>query len=227
MFSHRTVSIIVGVLFIVGTISGILSGLFTGAILDSQDYLAQVSANESQIVTGAFFILLMGISLAIIPVMLFPIFKKYNEALAIGSVVFRGALETVCYIIMTVSWLMLIVLGQEYVKAGIPAGSQFETLGALLKAVNVQINPVMEIVFSLGALMIYAIFFQSQLIPRWLSAWGLFGAVLFLATGLLDLFGPNWEFLLYLLALQEMVMALWLIIKGFNPSAVSPEYAAG
>lgn len=225
MASTRKTASIVGILFIIGTVAGILSGVFTSPVLDNPDYLAIIPENNTQIIVGALFVLIMGFSLAMIPVMMFPIFKKYNEALAIGSVVFRGALETVAYIVMATIFLLLTSLGREYVSAGLPDSSHFQTLGSLLLSVNQQINPILEITFSLGALMIYFLFFQSRLIPRWLSGWGLLGAVVFLATGLLAMFGVDLEFLLYILALQEMVMALWLIIRGFSPAAVSPELA--
>ena len=78
----------------------------------------------------------MGLALALVPIVLFPLLKKYNEVLAMGYVVFRGALETALYIGMTIGWLMLIVLSQEYVKAGAPAASYFQTLGTLLLAGN-------------------------------------------------------------------------------------------
>ena len=226
MSATRKTAIIVGILFIIGTVSGILSGVFTGPILDNPGYLAAIQENKAQIIAGALLVLTMGFSLAMIPVMLFPIFKKYNEALAIGSVVFRGALETVVYIIMATSFLLLISLGQEYSTAELPVGPHFQTLGTLLLSVNQQINPILEITFSLGALMIYTLFYQSRLIPRWLSGWGLLGAVVYLAAGLLAMFGADMEFLLYILALQEMVLALWLIIRGFSPSAVSPEFTS-
>ena len=77
-----------------------------------------MSANEIQIIAGALFVLIMGFALAMVPVMMFPILKKYNEALALGYVVFRGALETVMYIVLAISWLFLIPVSQEYVKAG-------------------------------------------------------------------------------------------------------------
>ena len=98
MNTHKKTAIIVGVLFIIGTVAGILSVVFTGSILDDPDYLIKVSANENQIIIGALFVLIMGFALAMVPVMMFPIFKKHNEALALGYVVFRGALETVTYI---------------------------------------------------------------------------------------------------------------------------------
>jgi len=78
------------------------------------------------------------------------------------------------------------------------------------------INPVLEIVFSLGALMFYILFYQTRLIPRWLSGWGVVGAIVYLVAGVMALFGAPMEILLALLGVQEMVMALWLIFKGFN-----------
>jgi hypothetical protein len=82
----------------------------------------------------------------------------------------------------------------------------------------------LEIVFSLGALMIYYLFYQSKLIPRWLSVWGLIGAILYLAAGLFAIFSVDFSILLEApLALQEMVLAVWLIVKGFNPSAIASE----
>jgi len=220
MKTHRKTAVIVGVLFIIGTVSGILSAVFTGSILGDPNYLVEISANQMPMVTGAFFILLMGLSLAMVPVMMYPLFKKQNEALALGAVVFRGPLEAATYVLMVVSWLLLIVVGQEFTNAGAGDVSQFQALGAVLLKANEVINPVLEIIFSLGAVMFYTLFYQTRLIPRWLSGWGLIGAIVYLATGVLAMFGTNLEFLLALLGVQEMVMALWLIFKGFDPTAV-------
>jgi hypothetical protein len=223
MKANRKTATIVGVLFIIGTVSGILSAIFTGSILGAPDYLAQVAANEIPMITGAFFVLLMGLSLAMVPVMMYPLFKKQNEALALGTVVFRGPLEAATYIFTVVSWLLLIVVSREYANLDASAVSGFQALGTVLRQTSEVINPVLEIVFSLGALMFYTLFYQTKLIPRWLSAWGLIGAVVYLAAGVLALFGVGMDFLLALLGVQEMVMALWLIFKGFNPSTTVSE----
>ena len=223
MNTNRKTTIIVGVLFIIGTVGLALSVVLVGSILDDPDYLIEFSANENRIIIGALLVLISGFALAMVPVMMFPIFKKYNEALALGSVVFRGALEAVIYIAMVISWLLLLTVSQEYVKAGAPDASYFQTLGTLLLKANDQINPILEIVFSLGALMIYYLFYQSKLIPRWLSVWGLIGAILYLAAGLFAMFSVDFGILLAPLALQEMVLAVWLIVKGFNPSAIASE----
>ena len=218
--TSRKTAIIVGVLYIVGTVAGVLSVVFAGSILNDPDYLIKISANENQIVIGSLLVLTMGLSLAMMSIMLFPILKKHNEALALGVVVFRGALEAVIYIAVAISWLLLLTVGQEYVKAGAPDASYFQTLGTLLLKSSDQIGSILDIVFSLGALMIYYLFYQSQLVPRWLSVWGLIGAILYLASGLFAMFSVDFGILEAPLALQEMVLAVWLIVKGFNLSPI-------
>jgi hypothetical protein len=84
------------------------------------------------------------------------------------------------------------------------------------------------IVFPLGAMMLYAVFYQSKLIPRWLSVWGLIGVTLHLfVTGLAGMFGLTnsmstvQSVLALPIFLQELVMAIWLILKGFDASALA------
>jgi hypothetical protein len=224
---------IVGVLFIIGTIAGMLSYALTGPVLGGSDVLVNVSTHEMQIIAGALFVVIMGLALAMVPVMMFPLLKKYNEALALGYVVFRGALETVLYIVLAITWLFLVPLSQEYVKAGTPDASYFQTLGAVVLKGHDLIGPVQTIVFCLGALIFYSVLYQTNLIPRWLSGWGLIAIIPYLAAGLLVLFGffgplSTSEIVLeFPLALQEMVMAVWLIGKGFNPSAIVSWSATG
>jgi hypothetical protein len=233
MNSFNKTARIVGVLYIIGTIAGMLSYVLTGPILGGSDFLVSVSTHEIQIIAGALCVLIMGFALAMVPVMMFPLLKKYNEALALGYVVFRGALETMMYIVLAISWLLLIPVSQEYVKAGTPDASYFQTLGAVLLGGHDLIGPVQTIVFCLGALIFYYLLYQTKLIPRWLSGWGLIAIIPYLAAGLLVLFGffgplSTSEIVLdFPLALQEMVMAVWLIIKGFNPSAIASGYATG
>jgi len=220
----RKTARIVGVLFIIATVAGILSFVGMGP-QGTPDYLVNVSANGNQVITGALLVLIMGVAIAPIPVMLFPILKKYDESLALGYVVFR-VLEVVTYIGIVISWLLLLTLSQEYVLAGAPDASHYQTLGALVKAVGEWIDPILVIVFSISALILNYMFYRSKLVPRWLSGWGLFGATLHLAEGVLAVFGyPDISVLgipVYLpIGLQEMVYAVWLIVKGFNPSAIA------
>jgi hypothetical protein len=224
MNTNRKIAIIVGVLYITGTVAGMLSVVFTKSILGDPDYLAKIAASGNSITIGALLILTMGFALSLIPAFVYPIFKKNYEALALGYVIFRGALETVMYIISATSMLLLIPLSRDYVKADVSGSSYFQTLGALLK--EVANLPILIFVFSLGALIFYSLLYRSKLIPRWLSIWGLIAIILHFSTGVLTNFGLQTAFdtsnsIMNLpIFLQEMVMAVWLIVKGFNSQAV-------
>ncbi len=225
--TNRKTAIIVGVLYITGTVAGILSLVFTGPILERPDYLAQVSANPNQIVIGALFVLTMGLALAMVPVMTFPILKRYNQALAVGYVVFRGALEAVTYLALVMGWLSLPLISQEYTKASAVDASYFQALGDLVLQAHDQIGHVLTIVFILGALMFYHVLYQSKLVPRWLSGWGLLAAIPYFISGVSGLFAllspmSTTQMVLVLpLAVQEIVLAVWLIVKGFNSTPVN------
>jgi hypothetical protein len=224
MNTNRKTAIIVGVLYIIGTISGFMSIVFTDPIRNAQDPLISVSTNENQIIFGALFVLIMGLALAMVPVTAFPILRKHNETLALGYIVFRGGLEAVRYMATTISWLLLLPLSKVY-QAGTPNASNLQALGDVLLNVE-EIADIGAIVFCLGALMFYYVLYRSKLIPRWLSGWGLTAIMINLAAVFLSIFGLVGQLstaglvLEIPIAIQEMVMAVWLIVKGFNPSAI-------
>ncbi|HEY5489344.1 MAG TPA: DUF4386 domain-containing protein, partial [Candidatus Limnocylindrales bacterium] len=151
---------------------------------------------------------------AMVPVVFWPVGKRYNETLAMGYVVFRGAIETALYIIFALGWLLLIALSAQ------PDSGPLA--GFVRTALPVIWDQVVPIPFVLGALMFYVLLYQSRLVPRWLSIWGLVGAALSIVVALGSMFGLSSLGVLSLpLFLQEMVMAVWLIAKGFNPAALA------
>jgi hypothetical protein len=222
MNTYRKSAVIVGVLFIIGTVAGVLSVLATGGFsMDAPAYLNMAASNPSQVALGGLLVLVMGLALAMVPAMMFPILKRQNEALAVGYVIFRGALETLTYMALTISWLLLVVVARQYVDSGAIVASQFGSLGILLVKAQDPVSAVLDIVFGLGALVFYYLLYQARLIPRWISGWGIVAAVAYLAAGLIAMFGTTLEILLMPMLPQEMVMAIWLIVKGFNPSAIA------
>jgi hypothetical protein len=226
MNTYRKNAVIVGVLFIIATVLGVLGRSFLQPILDAQDYLIKISANENQVIIGGLLALLAAFACAGIAIGLYPVLKKHHEALALGSVGFR-LMEGMLYIIGVVALLSLLTLSQEYVTAGASNASLFQASGTSLLAVRDWAGKLSIIAFTLGALMYYYVFYQSKLIPRWLSGWGFIGAALSLAGALLAISGQiiyfSTPFILIQLPIgvQEMVLAVWLIVKGFNPSAIA------
>jgi len=158
----------VGVLFIIGTMAGILSVIVVTPIINASDYLIKISENKNMVILGVLLVLTMGISLSMMVVVLYPVIKKYNEALALGAVIFRGVLELVSYLGIAVSWLLLITLSQEFVSSGIPTASNFPLMGTMLLDGGLQIGStgLGAVFFSVGAFIIYYIFYKTKLIPR-------------------------------------------------------------
>lgn len=226
MNTYRKSAIVAGVLYISGTVAGILGLTFSAPLRDAQNLLTNVAANANQVRIATLFMMLMSLSLAMIPIVLYPVLRRHNEALAIGYVIFRGAIETAGHFVTPVIWLLLLALAQIYTQAGDVTASAFQVQGALLQQAG-RLSSLAGIVFCLGALMFYTVLVQSRLVPRWISVWGLAAVMPYLAAEALALFAlldpvSTTASLLYLpLAVQEMVLAVWLIAKGFNPSALA------
>jgi Domain of unknown function (DUF4386) len=226
MHSDRKTARIAGTLFIIATVASLLSLPFLNSI-SSPDYLSSISANGSQVTRGIFLSIIAAFSSASIAISMYPILRKQNEGLALGSVGFR-LIEGVFYIVAAMYLVLLLTLSQEFVQAGTSASAPFQTLGALfLSGYHWTGNVGSVLAFCLGAFMYYSIFYQSKLVPRWLSGWGLIAALLLMAAILLVMFGviepmSTPQVILALpIAVQEMVLAIWLIVKGFNPSAIA------
>jgi hypothetical protein len=227
MNTYRKTAISVGVLFILATVINVLgNAIFIKPILDATDYLIKISANENHVIIGVLLVLFSAFASASIAIWLYPILKKHHGALALGSVGLR-VMEGMLYIVGVVGLLSILTLSQEYVKAGASNASIFQASGTSLLAVRDWAGKLSIIAFTLGALMYYYVFYQSKLVPRWLSGWGFLGAALSLAAALLAISGQiiyfSTPFILLQvpIGVQEMVLAVWLIVKGFNPSAIA------
>jgi len=227
MNTNRKTAITVGILFIVATVASLLSTVaFLKPILDAPDYLGRIFANENQILIGSLIHIIGAFACAGIAIALYPVLRKYNEGLALGSVGFRIA-EAMLYVFGSIGILLLLPLSQEFIKAGMPGASYFQTLANSLLSMRDWTGILAVITFGVGGLMYYTVFYQAKLIPRWLSGWGLIAAALCLISGILvmfniiDFFTPVQIVLNIPIALQEMVLAVWLIVKGFNLPAIA------
>ncbi len=220
MNSYRKTAIIVGVLFITATVTAVLSILFLGSTLDDPGYLTDVSANENQVIMAVILWLILAVSVVGIGVLMYPVLKKYVESLALGYVAFR-LIEGILIIVASVSLLSLLTLSQEYVAGALDA-SYYQSSGtSLLALFNWSFVIGTMIFLGLGGLPLNYLLYQSKLVPRWLSVWGLIGATLILLYGLVSLFGLDPSFLAMPIFAQEMVFAAWLIVKGFDTSAIA------
>ncbi len=215
----RRSAIMTGVLLIAGLITGICSVV---PVVDGADYLVMASPNENQVLIGAFSQLLMIVAYVGIPILLYPILSKHNKGFALGSVAF-GIIAGVFIILGVIILLLLLTVNHEFVKVGTLHVSYFQTLGGLLREGRDLVNHVATtLAFVLAMYLFNYIFYQTKLIPRWLSVWGLIGSTLSILASLLFMIrfiglDATYMMLNIPIAFQELILAIWLIIRGFNP----------
>ena len=224
MDSNRKNEILIGVLFILAAVTAIIGLALYQPILNDADYIVKASANETQVIWGAFCELILAFSVIGIAVMMYPILNKENESIAIGYVCFR-LLEATIIIIGIISLLSVVTLNQEFTKAVNPNVISFLTAGKLLITLhnwtflfgpNLALGP--------GTLMMSFVLYKSKLVPRFIYILGLIGGPLIFSCAVLVMFGVFLQISIWgvLLAIPvfayEMTLAVWLIVKGFNSS---------
>ena len=229
MTTHRKSAVIVGLLFIIATAFLFIGEAVYKPILSSPEYLEITYPNRTTVIVGVLLEFVIVLAIPLIPVFAFPVLKKHNEVLAIGYIVFRALEGVILIAVAEINKLSLIGVSEAYLKGGADA-AYFEAIGASIQANTYwgdTAGLIYNLAFIVGGFMFYAVLYQSRLIPRWLSAWGLIAIAMILIGALL---GPFIEFTLVMtlvavvpIAVQEMVMALWLIVKGWNPAAIERE----
>lgn len=224
MNSTRKTAVIAGVLFILATLTGPLLATPLMPDLTATDTLIRFSAQPNQAAGGVLLWIVSAFTGAGIAIALYPVLKQRNAGLALGSVIFR-TLEATFYMVGIVCLLSLLALGQQFTSAAAADRAGLQTIGDLLVSVRDHAALVAVFAFCVGGLMYYTLLFQSRLIPRWLSGFGIVAMILMLTACVLATFSGN-RITSYIplaapIAVQEIVLGLWLIVKGFNPAAVA------
>jgi hypothetical protein len=223
MNTNKRSARIAGALFLIAMVTSLAGGIWLETISGGEDYLSTVSANETQVLVGVLLELINCIAVVGIAATLLPILKVQSESLAFGYLGFR-VVEATILVVATISPLLLVNLSQEYLAAGAADGSHFQALGTLVMAARAHMAGLWTpIFFSLGALLLYSSLYRSKALPRFISVWGLIAVVLLLAWNLATAFGVSIEAGMIFglpIILNEILMGFWLIVKGFEPSAI-------
>jgi hypothetical protein len=214
MISARRAATLIGVLYIIGTAAGVTGLVIMPSFGPGTDILAQVASHQTPTVVGALLVLVMGFALSALSAVFYPIGRRFSETLATGYVVFRGALEGMTYVISALLWFTLAALAAK------PSG-MVAVATALQAAQGMIWEPLVALPFTIGALVFYWLLFKTRLVPRWITVWGFVSLALSLAAHLAYALGLSLDVLQMSLLLQEMVLAVWLIAKGFDAEALA------
>jgi hypothetical protein len=165
--TNRKTAIIVGVLFIIATAFLFIGEAFYKPILSSPDYLDLAYPNRTTVTIGILLEFMIVLAIPLIPVFLFPVLKHHNEALALGYVVFRLLEAVILISVAEINKLSLIGVSQEYLNQEGMDAAYFQHIGSAIQAENYwgdTTGLIYNIVFIIGALMLYSVFYQSKLI---------------------------------------------------------------
>jgi len=221
MNSHRTTARIVGALFLISNVVFLTGAFaFVEPTLSAPDYLSLASTNRISVILGVFLELINGVAYIGIAVLMFPIFRRRFESLALAYVAFR-TIEFVMQTLSDLSPLVLLTVSEEFVGAGAAEAVALQAVGTLLLAARYWAFHMVSVTLVLGALLFYPMLYRTRLIPRFISVWGFIGALVVLANAVMEMVGFQPGNLGILMLLNEVFLGVWLIVKGFNPSAVA------
>ena len=159
------------------------------------------SGNPEAKILGMVLEVISGLAVITIAVLMFPLFKPYNKIASYLYMVFRG------------------IEGGLLVVTGI----LFLSYNTLLLELHAGIHAVHGYIFAIAALLFYYLLYQSKLVPRWISVWGFVAAILVILANLLEVTGIASRLMILFLPiiLNELFLAIWLIVKGFSPTAIA------
>lgn len=220
-FSNKT-AWLVGALFLISNVTFLLgSFVFVEPTLTDPDYLSLASANSNQIILGSLLEIANAFAYVGIAALIYAVFNRRFKAMAIWYVAMR-VIEFVMQTMSDFSPLKLVAVSEEFVNAGAPAVSSFQGVGTLLLSEREWAFQMVSIALVAGALVFYTMLYRANLIPRFISIWGLIGAVVVLVTTILAIFDVDMsslDFLGVIMLLNELFLGIWLIVKGFNQDA--------
>lgn len=223
MKTYRNTATLVGAAYLFSNVTFILGAiLMVESILGSPDYLSLMSVSRAQVTLGVLLSFANGLAYVGIAALLFPILKPRFESLALAYVGFR-TVEFITQILADISPLALLTLTEDPGKAGVVVNSGLQGLGALMLAERFWAFQMLNLVFSLSALMLYFMLLRARLIPRFISIWGWIAATLMLFNTVLGWFRPDLGEALGMMTglpmlLNEIFLGVWLILRGFDPS---------
>lgn len=226
-YRGRATAITVGICYIVAAVTSVLALYFYAPLLNTADYLRQGAAHANGVTLGVVMEMILVVAAIGTAVGLFPFLRKYQESVALAYLCCRF-MEAVLITVGVVAMLALLSLSQSFVAASAPDLAAYQTAGVALIALHgwtFLLGP--NFMLGINTTLYSSLLFRSRLVPRWLATLGIIAAALVFLAAVLELFGliqqvSLWGGLLAApIAVYEMTLAVWLIVRGFNPAALA------
>ncbi len=179
----RKSAVVTGVFFVVAAAAAIVGLAFYQGLLRDPNYVLSSSANDTPVLLGAFFEVLVVVSVIGTAVTLFPIVKRWNEGMAIGYVAGR-TVEGVVIAVGIISLLTVVTLRQQFAgEASASAGSLVALQRALVAVHDWTFLFGPNLALGVNTSLLAYLMFRSGLVPRLIAIIGLVGGPLIFASG--------------------------------------------
>src|SRR5947208_238607 len=222
MTSLRKTAFAAGALYLLSFVS--IPTLFLYNPLRASNYILGHGSNTG-IIVGAILEMIVALAGIGTAVALFPVVKRQNEGVALGFVGTRtlegGALLAGAACVLSLVTLQQAGAGTNGLVMGHTLISMYDRIfllgGSFMPAVN--------------ALLIGSLLYQSRLVPRWLPLLGFVGATLLVAGdgaiifGLIGQHAATTPLFAIPIAVWEFSLGVYLVVKGFKPSAITALYS--
>lgn len=205
-----------GVLFLLSTVAFLIGSGILDPILHRTDLLSSMNSERTSVFTGLLLEMINAIAVVGIALLLHPILKKHHKTFTMGYFASR-VMESTLLILSLLGPLVLLVWSEKSITAGTSDASYLQMIGNLAVDVHFLLFDMAMFVLSLGSLLFCYILIRSRLVPRLLSIIGLIGYTGLLVSSSLSIIGLDLGNVLYIPgAIFEIVLPVWLIVKGFN-----------
>lgn len=216
-----------GILFITATAFLFLGEAFYKQIIEAPDALQTIAARKPTIFFGILIEYVCILAMPLIGIVIFPVLKRFSEVAALAYLFFRALEAAILISVGQINKAAMIELSEAAIASPEHAATfqQIATAAFARNAWGDTAGSLYVLTFAIGALFLYTTLYRFRLIPRLLSAWGFLAAISIAIAVLLDRttdMPPEVGLALLLpIAVQEMVMAVWLIVKGFDAEALA------
>jgi hypothetical protein len=227
MTSARKAAVVAGAFFIIAAAAAVAGLVLYGPVLSDPRYIVTASGGDARVLFGAFFEVILAIAVIGTAVTLFPVLRRQSEGIALGYVAGR-VLEAVVIVAGIISLLSVVTLRQDVAGAAGANAAALVTAGKTLVALHdwaFLFGPGLAI--GVNTLLLAYLMYRSRLVPRLIAVIGLTGGPLIFVSSAAVLFGlyeqvSAWGMIAAIpVFVWEMSLAIWLIVKGFRPSAIA------
>ena len=192
----------------------------TGPPDNISETMIDFSINSIMVQISIVGFLMEAIAIVLLAVLLYAILKKQNKIIAHWAFGL-WILEAVFLAVRQINAFSLLYTSQEYVKAEVPDSSYFQTLGSLFYELMHFSYDVQMVFYCIGGILFYYLFLKSKYVPNALAIFGIIVAFVGFIGELFALFGHDVPLYVFLPILPfELAIGVWLMVKGFNSSAI-------